>query len=141
MVKLQVSLDCYFDCCCVLLLLLFTEAQQLVSDAIGGASFPPLSVHRLAHSRTCPRYNPYFIFSLYRLEIAEFVRSVTQSFETVALAGDDDDDVSLLQAIYDFPFYLLDTLITRLPPLALHKFHRHLYVHFSPHHHHLRTHL
>ncbi|XP_057438459.1 uncharacterized protein LOC130730461 isoform X2 [Lotus japonicus] len=37
-----------------------------------------------------------------------------------------DDALLLLQTIYDFPLHLLDTLITRLPPLALHKFHHHL---------------
>ncbi|XP_027350539.1 uncharacterized protein LOC113861736 isoform X2 [Abrus precatorius] len=37
-----------------------------------------------------------------------------------------EDDELLLFAIYDLPFHLLNTLITRLPPLALRKFHHHI---------------
>ncbi|KAJ1387220.1 hypothetical protein SESBI_40133 [Sesbania bispinosa] len=36
-----------------------------------------------------------------------------------------DDDV-LLQAVYDFPFHLIETLSMRLPPFTLHKLHQHM---------------
>ncbi|KAL4306168.1 hypothetical protein AHAS_Ahas16G0151300 [Arachis hypogaea] len=39
---------------------------------------------------------------------------------------DDDDDGAVISVIYDLPFDLVNTLITRLPPFALLKFHLHM---------------
>lgn len=73
-------------------------------------------------------YNHASLFSVYihNWRLYKCLWNWNLEFET--LAG--DDALLLLQTIYDFPLHLLDTLITRLPPLALHKFHHHLYVHF-----------
>ncbi|KAK7336948.1 hypothetical protein VNO77_17502 [Canavalia gladiata] len=42
------------------------------------------------------------------------------------LHAEDCDHLLLFRAIYDLPFHILDTLITRLPPFALRIFHHHL---------------
>ncbi|XP_061341481.1 uncharacterized protein LOC133287813 isoform X2 [Gastrolobium bilobum] len=58
--------------------------------------------------------------------MAEAPSLISLCIDTLAqelLLGDND---LLLQAIYDLPFHLLDTLIARLPPIALRKFQHHL---------------